>query len=97
VEEPGDLAPTADQSNSSKEAIKEAERRASGRQSRYKRRAISRLIKRIEKKLESDVAKATVADFVRLLQLQKELEEETPKEIKVTWVEPSEEESASET
>jgi len=29
-----------------------------------------------------------VGDFIRLLQLEKELAEETPREIKVTWVEP---------
>ena len=32
--------------------------------------------------------KPTLADFLRLVQLEKEIGEEEPKEIKVTWVEP---------
>ena len=33
--------------------------------------------------------KVSIGDFVRLLQLRKELEQELPREITVTWVEPS--------
>jgi hypothetical protein len=32
--------------------------------------------------------KATLGDYIRLVQLQKELEEEEPGEITVTWVDP---------
>lgn len=54
------------------------------------------LIEQVEKKLgESDV-KVTLADYIRLVQLRKELEEETPREIKVTWIE-RDPESSSET
>jgi hypothetical protein len=48
------------------------------------------LIENVEKKLSEDAGKASVGDYIRLVQLQKELEEEQPKEIKVTWVEPEE-------
>jgi hypothetical protein len=40
--------------------------------------------------------KATFGDFIKLLQLQKEMQIDQPREIKVTWIEPSEAESASE-
>ena len=46
------------------------------------------LLKKVEKKLTADGVKATLGDYIRLVQLQKELEENEPREIKVTWVEP---------
>ena len=46
--------------------------------------------KRVEKKLSSDEVKASLADYIRLVQLEKELEEEEPREIKVTWMDPEE-------
>ena len=42
--------------------------------------------KRVEKKLSSDDMKASLADYIRLVQLEKELETDEPREIKVTWV-----------
>ena len=42
----------------------------------------------MEERLEAGDVKATVADYIRLVQLQKELEEDEPTEIKVTWVDP---------
>ena len=42
----------------------------------------------IENRFESEAGKASVADYIRLLQLERELDEhEGPREIKVTWVE----------
>jgi hypothetical protein len=49
----------------------------------------------VEARLEKGDVKATVADYIRLVQLQKELEEDEPAEIKVTWVEPAETKSDS--
>lgn len=40
--------------------------------------------------MTSNDVRATVGDFIRLLQLQKELEQDSPREIKVTWVDPDE-------
>jgi hypothetical protein len=57
---------------------------------------VDKAIQRIEEKLGSSDVKATFADFIRLLQLQKELQTDQPKEIKVTWIDPTETESASE-
>lgn len=40
---------------------------------------------------DPDVGRITVSDFIRLVQLQKELKaEKRPREIKVTWLEPEE-------
>ena len=56
---------------------------------------VERAIESIEQKLGSSDVKATFADFIRLLQLQKELQTDEPREIKVTWIDPNQE-SASE-
>jgi hypothetical protein len=56
-----------------------------------RRRKISQLLSQIEDKLGADMGKATLGDFIKLMQLERELEEdEQPREIKVTWVEPKE-------
>jgi hypothetical protein len=54
-------------------------------------------IKRIEEKLRSQAIKASYNDYFKLLQLRDGLVKEELKEIKVTWVEPSEKEPATET
>jgi hypothetical protein len=47
---------------------------------------INSLLSRLEKKLDSEKTKVTLADFIRLIQLQRELEqEEQPAEVIVTW------------
>jgi hypothetical protein len=54
---------------------------------------ISELLASIEKKLTEKTTKATLADFIRLTQLERELEEdERPREIIITWVDPTEKE-----
>lgn len=50
--------------------------------------AVKELLAEVEKKMAGEGIKASVADYIRLVQLQKELDEDEPKEIKVTWVEP---------
>ena len=60
---------------------------------RPRRETISELLRQIEEKFGSDGGKATVADYVRLTQLERELEEEEkvqPRKIEVTWIESSE-------
>jgi hypothetical protein len=53
---------------------------------------IHKLLTDIESRFESESGKASVADYIRLLQLERELEEddEGPREIRVTWVDPQE-------
>ena len=58
---------------------------------------VNKLLEKMEQKLtgENSEMKVTLADYIRLLQLKKEIEDEEPKEIRVTWVD-RESESSSE-
>lgn len=49
-------------------------------------RMLSRAIADIEEKLDSNELKPTLADLVRLLQIEKELNTDEPCEIRVRWV-----------
>ena len=51
-------------------------------------RAVKNLLAKVEETMTTEPIKATLGDYIRLVQLHKELDEEEPKEIKVTWVEP---------
>jgi hypothetical protein len=58
---------------------------------RSRRQRISKLLIGIEERLDLKNSKVTVADFIRLTQLERELEdEEQPREIIVTWKDPAE-------
>jgi hypothetical protein len=57
---------------------------------------LKRLLKSVEKKLTAKDVKATLGDYIKLVQLQKEMDDEQPREIRVTWVEPEETKSGSE-
>jgi hypothetical protein len=47
------------------------------------------LLERVGASLTTSAAKPTVADYLRLLQFREEMkDDEQPKEIRVTWVEP---------
>jgi hypothetical protein len=48
---------------------------------------VAKLLETVEKKLGTGL-KASLGDYIRLVQLHKELEEDEVREIKVTWVEP---------
>jgi hypothetical protein len=51
-----------------------------------RRQRIARLLADVEKRLNMDERKVTLGDFIRLIQLERELEEEEqPREIIVTW------------
>jgi hypothetical protein len=54
-------------------------------------------IKRLEEKLKSDAVKGSFSDYFKLLQIRDDMTKEEPKEIRVTWVEPSEKVPATET
>jgi hypothetical protein len=57
---------------------------------------VSGLITKIQEKLAKDELKPTVGDLLRLLQLEQEMEEEQPREIRVSWINGDEKEHASE-
>jgi hypothetical protein len=48
---------------------------------------VKKLLEKVEQKLTGEDVKATLGDYIKLIQLQKELEDEQTREIKVTWVE----------
>jgi hypothetical protein len=50
--------------------------------------AMKAILLAVEKKMKGKELKATLADYIRLIQLQKEMTPEMPSEITVTWVEP---------
>jgi len=61
-------------------------KRASG----TRRRQITEMLQKMGKKIDVNKMKFTLADFIRLTQLERELEEEEqPREIIVTWKEAS--------
>jgi hypothetical protein len=56
-----------------------------------RKQRIRKLLIDIEERLDFKTNKVTLADFIRLTQLERELEEEEqPREIIVTWKEPAE-------
>ena len=53
-----------------------------------RKKEITELLSRIQKSFKDVTPKATLADFIRLTQLERELEEELPPgEIIITWTE----------
>ncbi len=63
-------------------------KRTARRRTKNKVKLIGDVIAKMEAKLKSEDLKPSVGDFIRLLQLEKELKEEQPREIEVSWVEP---------
>ena len=59
------------------------------------------MLKKVQSRLDAEEGKASVGDFIRLLQLRSELSGNQPREVEVKWVEKEAEEkkpvSASET
>ena len=49
---------------------------------------LNSLIGGVENRVAAKELKPTVAEYLKLLQIEQELEQESPKEIKVTWVDP---------
>lgn len=61
-----------------------------GKAAKRKAELVKKIIEKIETKIENDEVKATVGDLIRLIQIEKELEDENPREIEVRWIEPTE-------
>ena len=47
------------------------------------------VIEGIEARIKANEMKPTMTEYLKLLQMEQEIEQESPKEIKVTWVEPA--------
>jgi hypothetical protein len=58
---------------------------------------VEQLLERVEQKFGEGDVKATLGDYIRLVQLQRELEDEEPGEITVTWVDPEKTDADRET
>jgi hypothetical protein len=50
---------------------------------------LTKVVKTMEEKLATPEFKPSLADYLKLVQMEKEIGDEGPKEIKVTWVEPA--------
>ena len=50
---------------------------------------LTKAIEKFEVRLGESEFKPTVAEFLKLVQLEQEFEQETAKEIKVTWIDPT--------
>ncbi len=61
-------------------------RRRGGAKSNRQAEVVSQLLETVESKLTEGEVKPTVGDFIRLLQLQKELEEGEVREVTVEWL-----------
>ena len=62
-------------------------------QQQHRARIVRKAIESIEAKLGTTEMKPTLADLVRLLQIEKELDSDEPREVRVRWVELDETES----
>jgi molybdopterin converting factor small subunit len=56
-------------------------------QQKHRARIVRTAIETIEAKLEESEIKPTLSDLVKLLQIEKELEADEPREVRVRWVE----------
>jgi hypothetical protein len=68
-----------------RKAAKTTVKKKAGRKKSQKK-LVDQAIQNIGSKLESDEVKGTVGDLIRLIQLKKELDGETPRKIEVQWV-----------
>lgn len=50
---------------------------------------LAKAIKSFEKRIAAEDFKPTIAEYLKLVQLEQESEQETAKEIKVTWIDPT--------
>jgi len=77
----------ADAVEAVEEGVTEEPKSATGGEA-SRAKTVKNLLAKVEQKITEEPIKATLAEYIRLVQLHKELDEEEPKEIRVTWVEP---------
>ena len=61
---------------------------------RMRKTVVAVIRQKVEERLEENVKKASLADYIRLVQLEKELQQTEAKERNATWVEPKAAEEA---
>ena len=58
---------------------------------KHRRRVLSSLLTRTEERLSNDAGKPTVVDYIRLTQMEREMEgTEQLQEVRVSWTKPTE-------
>jgi len=57
-------------------------------QQRRRARIVKKAIESIEQRLQPETIRPALVNLLRLLQIEKELEHDEPREVRVTWVEP---------
>ncbi len=70
-------------------SCRECERWAEIKQTIRVSELLEKAIATLQSRLEAPDFKPTVGDFLKLLQMEKEIDDEAPREIKVTWVDPA--------
>jgi hypothetical protein len=55
---------------------------------RMRKTVVAAIRRQVEQKLENEIERASLADYIRLVQLEKELQQTEAKERNATWVEP---------
>jgi tRNA threonylcarbamoyladenosine modification (KEOPS) complex Pcc1 subunit len=69
------------------EAVRTAPRQGVTTMKETRAKAIEKILLNVEAKMSDQNMKATLGDYIRLIQLVKEMGEEPKAEIKVTWIE----------
>ena len=64
-------------------------------QQKHRAQIVRKAIESIEAKLGTPAMKPTLADLVRLLQIEKELDADEPREVRVRWIESGSTESST--
>jgi hypothetical protein len=74
----------------SRETVEEAEREEAERSDRHLPDLVRKALEAFETRLNDENFKPTLAEYLKLLQFEQEVtqEDEVPREITVTWVEP---------
>lgn len=78
--------------NNIKEKAPKSRQKSDRKKVKEKTRVSTLLEKAIESfdaRIEAKDFKPTIAEYLKLVQLEQEAQQETPKEIKVTWIDPT--------
>jgi hypothetical protein len=76
-----------------KEKAPKGSRRCGNRKKVKEKARVSKLVEKafesFQKRIEAEEFTPTIAEYLKLVQLEQESEHDTPKEIKVTWIDPT--------
>lgn len=78
--------PTKKSTGAKRPGKKRARKAAPARVPRTQRAKLSALLKQFEEQLAEKETRITVAEYLRLLQMERELETDKVRDVKVTWV-----------